>query len=98
MAHKPITPAAYAAVYAALICLTALTVAVAYEVPLGPWEIPVGLGIAALKTALVGLVFMHLIRSDKLTWLVIAAGLLFFAVMIGITLVDYHTRSWLPAT
>ncbi|MBY0228545.1 MAG: cytochrome C oxidase subunit IV family protein [Gemmataceae bacterium] len=96
MAHKPIAPATYAAVYATLLGLTALTVAIANGLSLGAWEVPVALGIAAVKTVLVGLVFMHLMHSSKLTWLVIGAGVLFFAVMIGITLADYATRGWLP--
>ena len=98
MAHKPTSPRTYGVIYVVLLCLTALTVAIANGLHLGAWEIPVALGIASVKTVLVGLVFMHLSHSTRLTWLVLAAGLLFFAIMIGITLVDYHTRGWLPET
>lgn len=97
MAHQPIKPGTYAVVYVALLALTALTVAIANGLHLGAWEIPVALGIASVKTLLVGLVFMHLMHSNKLTLLVIAAGVLFFLVMVLITLADYWTRGWLPA-
>lgn len=95
--HHPTSPAVYAAVYAALLLLTLLTVWIASTFKLGGYEVPVALGIAAVKTALVGLIFMHLSHSGKLVWLVIAAALLFFALMMGLMLADFMTRGWVPA-
>jgi cytochrome c oxidase subunit 4 len=94
--HKPISPTVYAGVYAALLGLTLLTVWIAYTFRLGPWEIPVALGIATVKTVLVGLIFMHLMHSTRLVWLVIGAGMLFFALLMGLTLADFTTRGWVP--
>jgi cytochrome c oxidase subunit 4 len=94
--HKPISPTVYAVVYAALLLLTLLTVWIAYTFKLGAWEIPVALGIATVKTVLVGLIFMHLMHSSKLVWLVIGAGVLFFAILMGLTLADFATRGWVP--
>ncbi|MFO0841480.1 MAG: cytochrome C oxidase subunit IV family protein [Gemmataceae bacterium] len=96
MAHKPISPPFYVAIYVTLLGLTALTVYIATQGHMGVWEVPIALGIAATKTVLVGLFFMHLIHSTRLTWLVIAAGLLFLVVMIGLTWADYWTRAWVP--
>jgi cytochrome c oxidase subunit 4 len=90
--HKPVPPTTYAVVFACLLGLTALTLWIATAFHLGGWEVPVALGIAATKTVLVGLVFMHLMHSSKLTWIVIGAGLLFLVAMIGITAADYLTR------
>jgi cytochrome c oxidase subunit 4 len=63
---------------------------------MGVWEIPIALGIATAKTVLVGVFFMHLIHSTRLTWLVVTAGGLFLLIMIALTLADYYTRTWVP--
>ncbi len=94
--HKPISPATYGVVYGCLLALTALTVFIASTMKLGAWEVPVALGIATVKTLLVGLIFMHLWGSNRLTWLILGAGLLFLAVLILFTMADYWTRGWLP--
>jgi cytochrome c oxidase subunit 4 len=96
MAHKPVSPTTYAAVYVALVGFTALTVALSAYAHLGRAEVVAALGIATVKTVLVGLFFMHLIHSGRLIWLIIAAGVLFLAVLIGLTMGDYLTRTWVP--
>lgn len=92
--HKPVSPGTYAVVYVCLLLLTALTVWTGTTLKLGSWELVVALGIATVKTALVGLIFMHLSHSNRLTWLVLACAVLFFLVMILITWSDYYTRNW----
>ena len=82
MAHPTVSPRTYFAVYVALLLLTILTASLAMFAHLGAVEVPVALGIAGVKTVLVGLYFMHLIHSDKLTWLIILGGLLCFVIMI----------------
>lgn len=96
MAHQPITVRTYLTIYVVLLGLTALTVYLAMQAHLGVWEIPVALGIATAKTILVGLFFMHLIHTSRLTWLVIGAGVLFLIIMIVLTGTDYYTRDWIP--
>jgi cytochrome c oxidase subunit 4 len=88
-------PTRYYAVFAALLALTFTTYGIAYA-PLGEWHVPAALGIAVIKSTLVVLIFMHLSESAKLTWLVLASGLFTLALLIGFTLADYWTRSWLP--
>jgi cytochrome c oxidase subunit IV len=88
-------PVKYFAVFGALLVLTFTTYGVAF-VPLGEWHVPVALGIAIVKAALVVLIFMHLSESPRLTWLVVASGLFTLALLVGLTLSDYWTRSWLP--
>lgn len=84
---------AYAAVFAALLALTAATVFVA-GVPLGRWHTPIALGIAATKATLVVLFFMHALRGPRLTWIVIAAAVFWLGIMLALTLSDYVTRGW----
>jgi len=85
----------YFAVFAALMTLTALTVWAAFQ-HLGAWNTPVALAIAVAKAFLVAFVFMHLRSSPRRTLLVVAAGLLWLAFLIVITVSDYLTRPWLP--
>ncbi len=85
----------YLAVFATLMGLTALTVWGAFQ-HLGVWNTPVALAIAVTKALLVAIVFMHLRDSPRLTVFVVAAGVLWLAILILITTSDYLTRAWLP--
>ena len=94
--HSPVSVKTYVTIYVLLLLLTLLTVTLSQAAHLGAWEVPVALGIASVKTALVGVFFMHLAHAGKLTWLILAAGLLFLAVMLTLTFADYATRGMMP--
>ena len=83
------------AIFAALMGLLALTVGIAY-INLGPLNLPISMLIAAVKAALIVLFFMHVRYSHRLTWVFAGASLLWLAILLGITLIDFHTRLWLP--
>jgi cytochrome c oxidase subunit IV len=80
-----------ATVFAALVVLTAITVAVA-GIELGSLNIYVALGIAGIKATLVVLFFMHL-RYDRPFNMVVFLGCLLF-VVIFISLVLKDTQSY----
>ncbi len=84
----------YLAVFAALMVLTAATVAVAF-VDLGAFNDVVAMAIAVLKATLVVLVFMHVRQSARMTKLAIVSGFLWLAILIGLTLSDYWSRGFL---
>ena len=89
---EPITPTrTYYSVFAALIALTLVTVAVSF-LELGAWHTTVGVLIGAVKATLVGLFFMHLLHSSRMSWLAVLAGLFWLAILMGLTLSDYLTR------
>jgi len=94
MQHKATSQTTYYVIFGALLGLTLLTVLVSM-LNLGTWHTPVGLAIAAGKTALVAVFFMHLPTSSRLTWLAFAGGLFWLAILLLLTLADYQTRSWL---
>ena len=75
----------------ALLALTALTVLSSF-LPVGGWHIVIGLGFAVVKALLVILIFMHVLYSEKLTWVVALGGLLWLAILIGMTMNDYLAR------
>jgi cytochrome c oxidase subunit 4 len=85
----------YLGVFAALLFLAGLTTAVAF-VDLGPWNTPIAMAIAFVKMMLVLLIFMHLLYSPKLLRVVVVAGFFWLALLVGLTLTDYHSRSWIP--
>jgi cytochrome c oxidase subunit 4 len=83
----------YFMVFLSLIVLTAITTGVAF-IDLGPFNTVVALVIAVIKGSLVVLFFMHLKYQTGMTRVVLLAGLLWLAVLIGITMSDVFTRHW----
>lgn len=95
--HEHVTPiSVYVAIFAALMVLTIVTVAVAW-VDLGAFNIVVALAVAVVKATLVVLFFMHLKYSSRLTWVVVGSGFFWMFILLSITLSDYLTRGWIPA-
>ncbi|HYC00922.1 MAG TPA: cytochrome C oxidase subunit IV family protein [Candidatus Limnocylindrales bacterium] len=85
------TVRAYLMVFSALMVFTALTVGAAY-VDMGAMNNVVALAIAVAKALMVMLIFMHVRESSPLIWLTVGAGVLFFVIMIGLTMVDMTSR------
>jgi cytochrome c oxidase subunit 4 len=81
----------YYAIFGALMVLTAVTVAVAYQ-PLGVFNFPVAIGIAITKATLVILFFMHAKYSSRLTKLFVGTAFFFLFILLGLTLTDYLSR------
>lgn len=77
--------------YAALMALLALTLGSSY-LALGVLNVVLNLGIAVAKAVLVMLVFMRLGPAGGQVRLVAAAGFVFLAVMLALTLMDYGLR------
>jgi len=84
----------YFLIFATLLVLTFVTVRVSYH-EYGPWNTIIALGIAVTKATLVVLYFMHLRTSERLTKIVVLAGIFWFVILISLTLNDYLTRSWI---
>jgi cytochrome c oxidase subunit 4 len=82
----------YYIVYIILIALTLLTCALSLMPQVG-WHATLGLGIASLKAVLIAVFFMHILSADRLPWLTLAAGILWFSILLGLTLSDYLTRA-----
>jgi cytochrome c oxidase subunit 4 len=85
----------YRRVYVALLALAAATTAIAF-VDLGVFSAPAALLIAALKTVLVILYFMHVRFSSSITRLFASVAFAFLLILIVLTMTDVVTRSWLP--
>lgn len=85
----------YFQIFAVLLTLTCVTVAVAY-IDLGPLNNVMALSIAMTKTILVILYFMHVRYSSHLTWVFVGAGFFWLLILIAFTLSDVFSRGWLP--
>lgn len=83
----------YVIVFVALLVLTALTVGAAF-IDLRGLNNTAALVIAATKAALVVTYFMHVRHSTGLIKATIAAGGIWLAILIGLTVGDYISRPW----
>lgn len=81
-------------VFAALLVLLALTAA-ATRLPPGPWSLPIALGIATAKAALIFLYFMRLRYQRAMVRIFAVAGFFWLAVAGALTFADYLTRGWM---
>lgn len=95
MSEHIVSPKVYFAIFAALMILTAATVAAAF-MDLGPFNLTVALAIATVKATLVVLYFMHVRYNPKLIWLAITLAVSWLGVLVVVTLSDYLSRGWLP--
>jgi cytochrome c oxidase subunit 4 len=96
MSGHQIPKKTYYLIFAVLMVLLALTVAVAY-IDLGrTLNIVIAMTIAIIKATLVILYFMHVRYSSRLTWLFVGAGFFWFLILVGLTFSDYISRGWLP--
>jgi cytochrome c oxidase subunit 4 len=76
----------YLAVFAALLVLTAATVAVSYvHLPTTP-AVAVGVTIALAKAALVAMFFMHLNHERRLIYIALLLTAVLFVALMGLTL------------
>ena len=92
MSNHTIPVRTYYLVFAALVILTVVTVALDLLVNLGPLQTATPLIIATVKALLVVLIFMHVYYSSRLTWIFASAGVFWLAILIVYTLQDYMTR------
>lgn len=87
----------YLGVGAALLVLTAATVAISF-VPLGPYNLVVALSIATVKAILVAFFFMHLLYDNKFYLFIYSCALATLGVFIIFTLFDTMRRGDINAS
>ena len=85
----------YVTVWAILTVMTFVTFYVA-QIDLGGWNIVVALIIAFFKMTLVILFFMNVKAENPLTKLFVGAGFFWMVLLLGQTLIDYISRTWMP--
>ena len=101
MSEHIVSRKVYYVIFAALMVGTVLTV-VAAQFDFGrilgetfrPLNDVIALTIAVSKAMLVILYFMHVRYSPRLTWVAVAGGFFWLAILLILTLSDYITRGW----
>src|ERR1035438_7931155 len=96
--HTIVPVRTYVLIWLALVIGTISTYYIAEFVDLGVGNIVVALLIAATKMSLVIYFFMHVKFDDPLTRLFVGAGFFLLLILIFLTLSDYFSRSWAPAS
>ena len=91
--HHVVPLRIYYGIFAILLALTGITVAVAY-IDLGRLNTVAALAIACFKALMVVLYFMHVKYSTRLIKLTVIAGLYWMGIIFALTLSDYLTRVW----
>ena len=89
---KHLGPVHYVLVWAALMVLTGVTLAVWKTDLSHSGRVVAALAIATVKAALVAVFFMHLWEEQGIARLVLVVSALFVALLIGLTLIDNMTR------
>jgi cytochrome c oxidase subunit IV len=95
MTHQVVSVKTYAAVFIALLVLTATTVGVS-KLELGEYNFIAAMTIAVIKGLLVVMFFMDVRRSSSMTKLFVGAGFFWMAILLVFVLSDYLSRGWLP--
>ena len=95
MSEPKVSVRTYAFTWAGLLGLTLLTSLLAF-MNLGEFSLIVALFIAGMKAALIVGFFMHALYDSKLVHVMVAAGVLWVWIMMGLTLTEYLSRGALP--
>lgn len=95
MAEVTVSPRIYVWTYLALLALTLSTVLVGY-VDLGWFSMFVAVAFAVIKATLIASFFMHALYEKVIIRLMIGGALLWFIILVTLTMSDYITRNWLP--
>jgi cytochrome c oxidase subunit 4 len=86
----------YLLTWIGLMVFLALTLGSSY-IPMGPWNTVINMGISCAKALLMALFFMHLRGAGALLRIVALAGLLWLALLFGVSWTDFGTRTLSPA-
>ncbi len=85
----------YALTWAALLMLALATTLIGF-VNLGPFNMIIAITIATAKACLIAAFFMHALYEGKTVRIILCGGVIWFLIMITLTLADYASRGWLP--
>ena len=91
MAHHVVPQKIYFLVFATLLCLTLITVDVAFY-NFGWLNLYIALGIATTKATVIVLYFMHVKYSPRLVWLFAVSGIFWLIILFALMFGDYLTR------
>lgn len=95
MKEPVVRPVTCILTWVALLILTLAMTLLGY-VTGGRWAIVVPVIFAVIEAALIAGVFMHALYDVAMVRVAVAGGVVWFLILISLTLGDYFSRSWLP--
>jgi cytochrome c oxidase subunit 4 len=95
MSQPTVSIKTYTFTWLALLGLTLLTSLIGL-VDLGRFNLVTAILIAGIKASLIAFFFMHAFYESKLVRVVLAGGVVWFLILISLTLGDYLSRGLLP--
>jgi cytochrome c oxidase subunit 4 len=95
MTEPIISRRTYTFAFLGLLALTVVTTLVAY-VDLGPFSSVVAIVIAGAKAAIIVAFFMEMIASPRIVQVFAVGAVIWFGILMSLTLTDYITRGWVP--
>jgi cytochrome c oxidase subunit IV len=95
MTEPILSTKSYVLAYVGLLALLALNVGLAY-INMGWVSMFVAVTIATMQAAILALVLMHGLFEKVLVRLIMAGALLWFMILMTLTMADYITRNWVP--
>lgn len=87
---------AYVLTWIALMICLAVTCASSY-IAMGPWNSAINMAISCVKAVLIAIFFMQLRRPGALLRIAAVTGLIWLALLFGVSWTDYATRHISPA-
>ncbi len=95
MRPPPVSVRTYAFVFGSLLLLALATTLIGF-LNLGPFNMIIAIAIAAAKASLIAAFFMQAVHEGKIVRIILAGGVVWFLIMLTLTLADYMSRGWLP--
>jgi len=83
----------YTLTFLSLLALALATTLIGF-VNLGPFSMVIAVTIAAAKATLIASFFMHALYESKVVRVILSGGIIWFLIMVTLTLGDYMTRGW----
>lgn len=93
MSQPVVSRKTYLATFLTLLGLTALTTLLGF-LDMGSLNTPIAIGLAGVKACLIAGFFMHGLYESKTVRIAMIAGIIWFLIMISLTLIDYSSRLW----
>lgn len=93
MKQPTVSVRTYTLTFVALLALVLITSLIGF-LDLGPFTMVIAITIATIKATFIACFFMHALYESKVVRVVIAGGVIWFLIMVSLTLGDYMTRGW----
>ena len=92
MSEPVVSRRSYLFTFLSLLGLTVVTTVLGY-VDMGPMNTVVAVALAAVKASLIAAFFMHALYESRLVRVVLAGGVIWFLILISLTMMDYVSRA-----